>query len=326
MSSEHKEMSEEQLRRRRINLYKKIIIGIIITLILLPTLLCIILFYKVNKLSGQLGDIKTAMAASEKETTGKVTESETASENDNKKPSVNSADKPSKDSTGEETDGAVKELSDSEKVDKALAEGRKVVYLTYDDGPSVNTEKLLDVLDKYGVKATFFVIKTPEYDEYVKEIVSRGHTLAMHSTTHDYRHVYESYESFKEEVDVLSDYLTELTGFTPFAFRFPGGSSNQQTTLPIQTFIKYLNEKNIVYYDWNVSSGDGGSKELTVDEIYNNVIKGVEGKDVSVVLMHDSEYRETTLQATPKIIEKLQEMDALILPITEDTVPVHHNI
>lgn len=67
--------------------------------------------------------------------------------------------------------------------------------------------------------------------------------MAMHSTTHDYRHVYESYDSFKEEVDVLSNYLTELTGFTPFAFRFPGGSSNQQTTLPIQTFIKYLDEK-----------------------------------------------------------------------------------
>lgn len=325
MSPEHKEISEEQLRRRRINLYKKIIIGIVITLILLPTLLCIILFCKVNKLSDKLDDIKTAMDATEKETTDKVMESEPDSGN-NKKPAVNSADMPSKGSADKETDSVVKELSDSEKIDNALAEGRKVVYLTYDDGPSVNTERLLDVLDKYGVKATFFVIKTPEYDEYVKEIVTRGHTLAMHSTTHDYRHVYESYDSFKEEVDVLSNYLTELTGFTPFAFRFPGGSSNQQTTLPIQTFIKYLDEKNIVYYDWNVSSGDGGSKELTVDEIYNNVISGVEGKDISVVLMHDSEYRETTLQATPRIIEKLQEMDALILPITEDTVPVHHNI
>jgi peptidoglycan N-acetylglucosamine deacetylase len=265
------------------------------------------------------------MDATEKETTDKVMESEPDSGN-NKKPAVNSADMPSKGSADKETDSVVKALSDSEKIDNALAEGRKVVYLTYDDGPSANTEKLLDVLDQYGIKATFFVIKTPEYGEYVKEIVTRGHTLAMHSTTHDYRHVYESYDSFKEEVDVLSNYLTELTGFTPFAFRFPGGSSNQQTTLPIQTFIKYLDEKNIVYYDWNVSSGDGGSKELTVDEIYNNVIRGVEGKDISVVLMHDSEYRETTLQATPRIIEKLQEMDALILPITEDTVPVHHNI
>ena len=196
---------------------------------------------------------------------------------------------PSKGSADKETDSVVKELSDSEKIDNALAEGRKVVYLTYDDGPSANTEKLLDVLDQYGIKATFFVIKTPEYDEYVKEIVTRGHTLAMHSTTHDYRHVYESYDSFKEEVDVLSNYLTELTGFTPFAFRFPGGSSNQQTTLPIQTFIKYLDEKNIVYYDWNVSSGDGGSKELTVDEIYNNVISGVEGKDISVCLLYTSD-------------------------------------
>ena len=85
MSPEHKEISEEQLRRRRINLYKKIIIGIVITLILLPTLLCIILFCKVNKLSDKLDDIKTAMDATEKETTDKVMESEPNSGN-NKKP------------------------------------------------------------------------------------------------------------------------------------------------------------------------------------------------------------------------------------------------
>ena len=113
------------------------------------------------------------MAATEKETTDKVMESEPDSGNNIKKPAVNSADKPSKDSADKETDSVVKELSDSEKIDKALAEGRKVVYLTYDDGPSANTEKLLDVLDQYGIKATFFVIKTPEYDEYVKEIVTR---------------------------------------------------------------------------------------------------------------------------------------------------------
>lgn len=173
MSPEHKEISEEQLRRRRINLYKKIIIGIVITLILLPTLLCIILFCKVNKLSDKLDDIKTAMDATEKETTDKVMESEPNSGN-NKKPAVNSADMPSKGSADKETDSVVKELSDSEKIDNALAEGRKVVYLTYDDGPSANTEKLLDVLDQYGIKATFFVIKTPEYDEYVKKLLQEA--------------------------------------------------------------------------------------------------------------------------------------------------------
>ena len=103
-------MSEEQLRRRRINLYKKIIIGIVITLILLPTLLCIILFCKVNKLSERLDDIKTALAATEKETTDKVMESEPDSGN-NKKPAVNSADKPSKDSADKETDSVVQAAS-----------------------------------------------------------------------------------------------------------------------------------------------------------------------------------------------------------------------
>ena len=86
------------------------------------------------------------------------------------------------------------------------------------------------------------------------------------------------------------------------------------------------NENGIVYYDWNVASSDAVPNPLPKEQIYNNVMSGIAQKDVSVVLMHDAAGKETTVEATRLIIESLQEMNALILPITNETVPVHHNI
>ena len=328
MSSEKNELTEAQKRRKRIDLYKKIIITTIFLLIILPTILCIILFCKFSSLNNEIAALKMQLAG--------------ISQSDIHKNEITNELKPEElptipDNNYIETETVTKETdnppvySDTKKtekelVDEAIKEGRKVVYLTYDDGPSRNTGKLLEILDRYGVKATFFLIKTPEYEEYIKQIAKEGHTVAMHTLTHDYLNVYANENSFKAEVDGIRDYLTGVTGECPFIFRFPGGSSNNQTRVPVSTYIKYLDSQNIVYFDWNVSSGDGGSGELKVEKIYNNVINGIQKNDVSVVLMHDSEYKGTTLEATPLIIEKLQEMKALILPITADTIPIHHNI
>lgn len=332
MSTEKVELSESQKRRKRIDLYKKIIITTIFVLIILPTILCIMLFCKFNNVNKEIAELRKEVSGIDKliqideNNKDSTVEPEKDKEVEPEKETETIKEKePEKAETGAANADTVKK-SEKELVEEALKEGRKVVYLTYDDGPSCNTGKLLDVLKKYGVKVTFFLIKTPEYEEYVKRLVEEGHTLAMHTETHDYEHVYRSLQTFKEEVDGIRTYLKNATGVKPFVFRFPGGSSNTTTKVPISTYIDYLDSQKIVYYDWNVSSGDGSSGELTVEEIYNNVIKGVEANDVSVVLMHDSEYKGTTLKATPLIIEKLQGMDALILPITADTVPIHHNI
>ena len=147
----------------------------------------------------------------------------------------------------------------------------------------------------------------------------------MHTYTHRYDTVYGGVESFAEEINLLSDYIFETVGIRSYIFRFPGGSSTSMTN-EMQMYIDYLNANGIVYYDWNVGSSDAVPNPLPKEQIYNNVMSGIAKKDVSVVLMHDAAGKETTVEATRLIIESLQEMDALILPITNETVPVHHNI
>ncbi len=315
------ELTEQQLRRKRINTYKRIIVIIILTLIILPTVLCVVLFCRVNSLNREIKEMKASgiyyqadsqQETDEEETTPYVEDEEETTPPDNK----------TNTNVVVETTAPEDEKS---LVAQALDEGRKVVYLTFDDGPGANTSNLLDVLDKYNVKATFFVNGFTGYEEQLNRMLDEGFSLGMHTYTHDYSVVYGSMEGFKSEVTQIQDYLEDATGVKPFLFRFPGGSSNTVTQIPIASCITYLKQQNITYFDWNVSSGDGDDG-LTSDKVYNNVMKGIKSNDVSVVLMHDSTARMTTYEAVPRIIESLQAMDALILPITSDTVPVHHNV
>lgn len=206
-------------------------------------------------------------------------------------------------------------------------EAVRKVYLTFDDGPSSNTNKILDILAQYDVKATFFVVgKEGEWaEDAYNRIVEEGHTLGMHSYTHVYQSIYASVEAYAEDLNRLRDYLYEITGVESRFVRFPGGSSNTVSDLDMHTFITYLNEQGITYFDWNVSSGDAGSRKLEPEEIVANCINGMGNKDTVVILMHDAAGRPTTVEALPALIEQIQAMDNTeILPITEDTLPVQH--
>ncbi len=355
MSEGTNKPSEQELRRKRINLYKRIIVIFIVTIILLPTILCIILFFRMSRLQNDIRDLQAAIEGSgeirREEPADSHSGSETPAISDNEG-QLNKADnnKPTEDVTAESTadDGGTKhtdeeqteghteetteaeteteeEKGQSELVREALAQGRKVVYLTFDDGPCSNTVNLLDALDRGGVKATFFINGHTGYEDQLERIVREGHTLALHTYTHDYEHVYRDLDTFGEEITVLQEYIYDATGITPNIFRFPGGSSNSKVQLPISAYIDYLDSNGLVYYDWNVSSGDG-SLGLTADQVYDNVMDGIEKHDVSVVLMHDAENKLGTYEAVPRIIESLQAMNALILPIAQDTEPVHHNV
>ena len=204
--------------------------------------------------------------------------------------------------------------------------GRKKVYLTFDDGPSPNTTKILDILDQYGVKATFFTICSPgeENEESLKRIVSSGNTLAIHSVSHEYSQVYASVDSFKEDVLGMQQWLYEQTGVTTWFYRFPGGSSNKVANCDISDCINFLNEQGFVYFDWNVSSGDASAKCVDKDTIVQNVLSEIGSREEYVVLMHDAGAKTTTVEALPEIIEYLQANDYMILPITVNTKPVQH--
>lgn len=195
------------------------------------------------------------------------------------------------------------------------------VYLTFDDGPSENTEAILDILAKYGVKATFFVVgmEDEESQELYRRIVEEGHTLGMHSYSNRYSVIYQSEEAFQTDYQKLKDYLYEVTGVECKYYRFPGGSSNQISNVPMNNLIQFLNEKGTVYFDWNVSAGDAASAAYTADEIVENVTADVVKYKTSVVLLHDAEDKSTTVEAIGPLIEALQQMDAEILPIDEDT-------
>lgn len=200
------------------------------------------------------------------------------------------------------------------------------VYLTFDDGPSENTNAILDILDDYNVKATFFVCgKTDEKSlEAMKRIVSDGHTIGMHSYSHKYSEIYSSYDAFKTDFSKIENLIYDTTGVEAKYYRFPGGSSNKVANTNMSQFIRYLNDSGIKYFDWNVVSGDATSKAYTSDELVENVMKDVVKYKTSVVLMHDGNEKNATVRALPKMIEALQSKGALILPISDDTTLIQH--
>lgn len=200
------------------------------------------------------------------------------------------------------------------------------VYLTFDDGPSENTEAVLDILAEYDVKATFFVVgrEDEESQALYRRIVEEGHTLGMHSYSNKYSVIYQSKEAFESDYKKLKDYLYEVTGTEVSYYRFPGGSSNQISNVPMNELIQFLNGQDIVYYDWNVSAGDAASTAYTADEIVENVTEDVVKYKTSVVLLHDSVDKDVTVEALGPLIEALQHMNAEILPIDEDTQVIQY--
>lgn len=203
--------------------------------------------------------------------------------------------------------------------------GIRKVYLTFDDGPGPNTDKILDILEQYGVKATFFVVGKEGYAEQYRRIVEEGHTLGMHSYSHKYSEIYASLEAYKNDLNKLHDFLYELTGKDCNIVRFPGGSSNTISNVDMRELISYLNEENIVYYDWNVSSGDATGNYKNADRIAANVLENIDQYNNAIILFHDAAGKDSTVEALPIIIEKiLESSDTVILPISSDTVKIQH--
>ena len=157
-----------------------------------------------------------------------------------------------------------------------------------------------------------------------KRIIEDGHSLGMHSYSHKYSEIYKSVEAFDADFNKVSGYIESVTGAAPKLYRFPGGSSNLVSAIPMENFIRYLNEKNVTYFDWNVSAQDAEGKELPVETMLDNIFKDINKKDICVVLMHDSDDLGTTVDMLPELLKRLVEMDAVILPITENTTLIQH--
>lgn len=218
-------------------------------------------------------------------------------------------------------------------------EDKKVCYLTFDDGVSANTDKILDILQNYGIHATFFPnwrSGTTAAARY-KRIVDEGHVLGNHTKSHDWDSVYGNPAGFAEEVIGLSEKLYEITGVYPSVFRFPGGSSNtkynyradaewkdtyQGERKLIQADINTLYAAGLQYFDWNVNSTDADNNLTPKASIVKAVLNGCKNKTHAIVLMHDLGSKTTTVEALPEIIDGLIEMGFTFDVLTETTVPV----
>ncbi len=344
MSNKNEGLNDRLERKKRVQRIKTGLIWFLVTWMLAQMLISITLIAKVYSLQEQIDiitentirsqqiDQQEHQTSGDDDTYGSVTKDSSGSNENSLQAKGGAFAKESFASQlrlsakdAKEADADQVKQAGAAKQSKEKEEDRKV-YLTFDDGPSKNTEKILDILDKYQVKATFFL--TGREDEQslklYQEIHRRGHTIGMHSYTHKYDEIYASTEAFEQDLERIQGRIFETLGFTCSLYRFPGGSSNQVSGLDMKEFIRVLNDRKITYFDWNAECGDASSKFYKAKELVDNVMKEVVKYHTSVVLLHDAENKRNTVKALPKIIEQLLDMDAQILPIDEDTTLVQH--
>ncbi len=330
-------------QRKRIDFYKKIIVYGFLFMTILPIFTSLFLFYKVGQLEKKL---EYALSEEGKDYLTLQSSRDALFDNPNAKSGVfvdsseavlssaqvepadgkgmNEVQAEGMSSEGSETtesSDATEELQDNSTTN---SNGRRV-YLTFDDGPSIYTGQILDVLKANNVKATFFVIgRDEEFYTYYKRIVDEGHTIGMHSYSHVYQDFYASKESFAEELTKLNNLIYNVTGTKSTIFRFPGGSSNNVCALPIQEYIDYLNENEIDYYDWNSLSGDAVTNGLSPEQLVNNIMNDVSKNEDSIVLMHDLQTTHATVESLQLLIDTLKRDGYEILPIDENTPLIQH--
>ena len=175
----------------------------------------------------------------------------------------------------------------------------KVVYLTFDDGPSANTQKILEILERYNAKATFFVTGTNQnYNYLIKEAHDKGHTIGLHTYCHDYKTVYSSVDAYFDDLTKVGNMVKDLIGYTPRYIRFPGGSSNtvsrKHTPGIMTTLSKEVINRGYQYYDWNGDSTDASGNNVPVNKLIANATSSKS---------NNTSAKSTTVQALPAIIE-----------------------
>lgn len=272
----------------------------VVTLLVLPLMLSVFLLFRVSRLENRLDELisRSGLQAQKSVETPDVVEAEA---------------KP------EAVSGAAAAVEEPRRA--------KQVYLTFDDGPSRETEKILDILKEKDVKATFFVIgRDDQFSKKIyKRIVEEGHTLGMHSYSHILTEIYASMDAFQKDFNKLYKLLLGTTGVQPEYYRFPGGSKNTVNQLPIDQYKTFLADQGVSYQDWNVIAANGTADQVSRKEMVKSVLDGVSRYATSIVLLYDSADKKMTAKSLGMIIDRLREGGYELLPIDEGTTPVQHS-
>ncbi len=201
------------------------------------------------------------------------------------------------------------------------------IYLTFDDGPSYLTKQILDILDEENIKATFFVTYG---SEYVKLAYEKGHTIGLHTYSHDYSYVYSNEDNYFNDLSKVSNSVYNIIGIRSNIIRFPGGSSNtvsrNYSSGIMSKLVEDVESKGYIYFDWNVDSNDAGGDGGNSLNIYNNVINGLSHNKTNIVLMHDSASHIGTVNALRNIIKYGKDNGYEFKAITSDTPIVRHYV
>ena len=296
MSTKDSEALEQQRQRRnRINRMKTGIIVTITVWMLVSLLAIILLTVQVARLSSHVKRLEKA---------GQTTVSQNIPDSEN----VQAADT---ESSGQETqksayDKVVTGIDSGDNMAKA-GDAHKV-YLTFDGGPDENTDKILDVLDKYGVKATFFVLgSNAEHNpDMVKKMYEQGHYIANHGYSHVYSLIYTSPETVLEEFNKTNEIVKNAIGIPEFnshLFRFPGGYVGGKYADIKKQAKELLNQNDIYNIDWNCLSGDAETNNPTPEYIMKRIQETSHGKNSLIVLMHDAQAKKVTAEKLPEIID-----------------------
>ena len=204
----------------------------------------------------------------------------------------------------------------------------KTVYFTFDDGPSPRTEEILNILDKYHVKATFFITnQSDQYNYLIKRMYDEGHTIGLHTYSHNYKEIYASEDAYFNDLKAIQDKVYNITGMRPVLIRFPGGSSNTVSRFNpgiMSRLTKLVEERGFYYYDWNVDSGDaaGYNEEAQMNMIYTYSPK----HDVINLLMHDSTYKYATVNSLESKIKYYLDNGYTIAPLDSSSPGMHHMV
>ena len=342
-----------------VRFFKHLILTVTALLIIVPTVMCIILAVdnakksaEIDRLSSYIDELTQSSVSSEESSTENSTSEPSSSESTPKEePPATDTEVSSLPETTEsqvsapEQTTAVQTTSDNpypqppqsvpvtdytelypelyaERYEGEYEDSENTVYLTFDDGPSVLTANLLYYLRQENVKATFFVV--PERTELcysmLKEISDAGHSIGIHSASHDYEKIYASVDAFLDDYNEAYQMIVEATGKAPEIYRFPGGSINDYNSDTRNEIIKEMNRRGFTYFDWNVDSNDWQGIGWT--ELYTDTLNAAEELTSPVILFHNTGDRDNTILVIEDVIKALKNKGYKFGCLTQKTKPV----